>query len=65
MNNGKLSSGKQTRHFDIRLFHVTDLIGRKECTVKCCPTEEMVADFMSKPVVGAKYKKFRKSILNY
>ena len=65
MNNGKLSSGKRTRHFDIRLFYVTDLIGRKECIVKYCPTEEMVADYMSKPVVGAKYKKFRKSILNY
>ena len=31
MNNGKPSSGKRTRHFDIRLFHVADLIGRKEC----------------------------------
>ena len=65
MNNGKLSSGKRTRHFDIRLFYVTDLIGRKECIVKHCPTEEMVADYVSKPVVGAKHKKFRKSILNY
>ena len=26
MNNGKLSSGKRTRHFDMRLFYVNDLI---------------------------------------
>ena len=53
MNNGKLSSGKRTRHFDIRLFNVTDLMGRNECTGKYCPTEKMIADYMSKPLVGA------------
>ena len=37
----------------------------KKCIVKCCPTEEMIADFMSKPAARAKHKKFRKSILNY
>ena len=29
-DNGKASSGKRTRHFDIKLFYVTDLIKRKE-----------------------------------
>ena len=29
-NNGKLSSGKRTRHFDIKLFDITDLISRNE-----------------------------------
>ena len=64
MNNGKLSSGKRTRHFDIRLFYINDLIGRGECIVKYCPTEEMLADYMSKPLTGKAYKKNRKEILN-
>lgn len=32
-NNGKASSGKRTRHFVIKLFYVTDLIGRYELEV--------------------------------
>jgi hypothetical protein len=31
--NGKLSSGKRTRHFDIKYFYITDLIDRKEVTI--------------------------------
>ena len=31
--NGKASSRKRTRHFDIKLFYVTDLIGKGEVQV--------------------------------
>ena len=62
--NGKTSSGKRTRHFDIKYFYITDLIERKEVTIKYCPTGEMVSDFMTKPLTGAKFHKFRKSIMN-
>ena len=64
MKNGKESSGKRTRHFDIRLFYVTDMIGHGDATVEYCPTEKMIADYMSKPLVGRKFKLFRDSILN-
>ena len=64
LNNRRLSSGKRTRHFDIRLFYATDLIGRNEVQVKYCPTEDMMADYMSKPLVGSSYKKQRQRILN-
>jgi hypothetical protein len=50
--NGNSSSGKCTRYFDIKY------------TIKYCPTEEMVADFMTKPLTGAKFHKFRKAIMN-
>ena len=53
-NNDKLSSGKRTRHFDIKLFYITDLINRDEFDLRYCPTNEMIADYMSKPLVGAK-----------
>jgi hypothetical protein len=42
--NGKSSSGKRTRHFDIQYFYVTDLIGRDEVEVIYCPTDDMIAD---------------------
>ena len=49
--NDKESSRKCTCHFDITYFYVTDLIARDEVTVKYCPTDDMIADYMSKPVV--------------
>jgi len=62
--NGKASCGKRTRHFDIKWFYITDLIKRKEITIKYCPTDEMVSDYMTKPLVGAKFDGFRKQIVN-
>eukprot|EP00957_Ditylum_brightwellii_P181291 13810405-Ditylum_brightwellii.AAC.1 len=32
-NNSKESSGKRTRHFDIKYFYITDLIKRREVEV--------------------------------
>jgi hypothetical protein len=62
--NGKLSSGKPTRHFDIKCFYITDLIEQKVVTIQYCPTESMVADYTTKPLLGAKFQKFRKAIMN-
>ena len=62
--NGKASSGKRTRHFDIKFFYFTDLIKRKEMEVRYCPTDEMLADYMTKPLVGSKFIEFRKTIMD-
>ena len=64
LENGRGSTGKRTRHFDIRLFYKKDLIDRKELIVKYCPTEEMLADYMSQPVVGYALSTNRERILN-
>jgi hypothetical protein len=44
-DNGKASSGRGTRHINIRYFFITDLIARKEIAVQYCPTKEMIADY--------------------
>ena len=62
--NGKASSGKRTRHFNIKYFYVTDLIARKELTIEYCPTDAMTGDYMTKPLTGAKFRKFRGEIMN-
>eukprot|EP00957_Ditylum_brightwellii_P007633 577250-Ditylum_brightwellii.AAC.1 len=62
--NGKRGSGKRTRHFDIKYFYVTDLISHKEVEIVYCPTEGMLANFMSKLTTGPVFKKFRQSIMN-
>lgn len=62
--NGKESSSKRTRHFDIKYFYITDLMSRKELEITYCPTEDIVAEFMKKPTTGPLFKKFRKIIMN-
>ena len=63
--NGKASSGKRTRHFDIKFFYFTDLMKRGEIQVEYCPTDEMIADYFTKPLVGSKYNEFRNKIMNF
>ena len=63
--NGKASSGKRTRHFNIKFFYITDLIERKEVTIEYCPTDDMLADYMTKPLTGSKFNKFRGIIMNF
>jgi hypothetical protein len=55
---------QKTRHFDIKYFYITDLIENKEVTIKYCPTDSMAADYMTKPLTGAKFRKFTKIIMN-
>jgi Reverse transcriptase (RNA-dependent DNA polymerase) len=62
--NGKTSSGKRTRHLDIKYFYITDLINQKQVTIQYCPTDAMLADYMTKPLTGAKFQKFRQAIMN-
>ena len=62
--NGKASSGKRTRHFNIKYFYITDLLKSKEISIKYCPTDQMIADYMTKPITGKKFHYFRKIIMN-
>ena len=62
--NGKQSCGKRTRHFNIKYFYITDLINRKELSIKYCPTDQMDGDYMTKPTTGAKFVGMRKKIMS-
>ena len=62
--NGKKSSSKRTRHLNIRYFFITDQVEKKNIQIEYCPTEDMVGDFMTKPLQGDKFKKFARDIMN-
>ena len=62
-NNGRRSSGKKTRHIDIRYYFITDNVKRGVTTIQYCPTEDMVGDFYTKPLQGALFRKFRAIIM--
>jgi hypothetical protein len=61
--NGRASSGKRTRHINIRYFFITDRVNMKEIGIDWCPTKEMVADFMTKPLQESLFKKLRDYIM--
>ena len=61
--NGRKSAGKRSRAMNIRYFFITDQVNKGNVTIEHCPTEAMVADFMTKPLQGTKFRSFRKAIL--
>ena len=63
-SNRNASSSKRTRHCDIKLLYVTDLIGRNEVIIKYYPIDDMIADYTTKPLIGFMVRKFRDLILN-
>lgn len=59
---GRSNAGR-TRHINIRYFFVKDKIESGEVTVRYTPTEEMIADFFTKPLQGSLFIKFRNIIM--
>ena len=62
-NNGKLSLGKRTRAINIRYFFLTDQIKQGNVQVEYCPTKDMIGDYMTKPLQGELFYKFKKAIM--
>jgi len=62
--NGKTSSSKRTRHLNVRYYFITDQIKKGHVKVAFCPTQEMVADFFTKPLQGNLFIRMREGILN-
>ena len=61
--NERMSCGKGSKHIHIRYFFITDKFKQKELKVLHCPTEEMIADYYTKPLQGGQFNKFRDLIL--
>ena len=62
--NGRASSTKRTRHLNVKLFHIKDVIARGDLSVEYCPTEEMWADVLTKPLQGRAYRVMRSKLMN-
>ena len=64
IKNGRGSSGKRTRHINIRFYFITDRLAKGDISVTHCPTDMLVADFYTKPLQGKLFRIFRNLILN-
>jgi hypothetical protein len=62
--NGR-SNSDRTRHVSIRYFWLKDRINNQEIEVKYCPTNNMIADVLTKPLLGDNFIKLRNLLLNW
>ena len=61
--NGKALSSKQMKHINICYFFATDRIAKGDLRVEWCPMADMIGDYMTKPLQGALFRKFRDLIM--
>ena len=57
--------GVQAKEYmNIKYFFMKDQIDQKKMSVEYTPTDDMQSDYMSKPLVGSKFGKFKAEIMN-
>jgi hypothetical protein len=62
--NGCISSSKRTKHIKAKYFLIKDYNDAGEIDVKFCPTDEMWADVLTKPLQGQKFRDMRAFLQN-
>ena len=65
LKNGRNSCTGNSRHVHIRYFFVKDRVDKGEVKVEYCSTLQMLSDFVTKPLQGTLYNKFRNVIMGY
>ena len=58
-------TSSRTRHMHIRYFFDHDLQKRGEIKVVHCDTNNMIADFLTKPLQGEKFKRLRDMLMGH
>jgi hypothetical protein len=61
--NGKMFTGKMTKHINVRYFFCTDRIKKGELSVEYCPTLDMIADYFTKSLQGSLFRKLRDLVM--
>ena len=55
--------GPRTRSIHIRYFYATERVKDGTITITYCPTKEMVADYLSKPLQGSLFRLHRNTLM--
>ena len=61
--NGILSSTQMTKHLNSRYFYVKDRVDSKEIAIIWCPTDKIVADYLTKPLTGERFHLLRSMLI--
>jgi hypothetical protein len=62
-NNNAIS--QRTKHIDIRYYYIREQILMNKIEIKYCPTEQMTADILTKPLALKMFASHRNQIMNY
>ena len=63
VKNGR-STSKNTRHVNIRFFSIHEHVMKSKVAVVYTPTKDMLADYFTKPLMGALFLRQRDAIMN-
>ena len=61
--NSIMSRKKKSRYIDIRFFFIKDRIEKGDIKIAFCGTDDMLADYLTKPLQGAVFRRFRDAIM--
>ena len=53
--NGRKSAGKQSRALNVRYFFLMDQVEKENLRITYCPTDDITADYMTKPLQGKSF----------
>ena len=53
---------KRTKHIDIRYHFVREKVESGEVTIEYCPTQDMLADIMTKPIAAPQFAALRSKL---
>ena len=62
--NGR-SNSDRTKHIQVRYFFVKQYLDQKVMKISHCPTKEMIADILTKPIQGEQFRILRDMLLGY
>jgi hypothetical protein len=63
--NHESNNSDRTRHVNIRYYWIRDKVESNDINIVYMPTEDMVADIMTKPLQGEKFRRLRSLLLNW
>ena len=61
--NLKALISKSTKHINIRHFFITNRVAQGDVSLVWCPAGDMIGGFMTKPLQGVLFRKFRHQIM--
>ena len=61
--NWRKRAGKRSRALNVRYFFLMDQVKKGNLRITYCPTNDMTADYMMKPLQGEMFRKFRAEIM--
>ena len=63
--NGRMSSGKRTKHMNVRYFFIKDRVEARDFKIEHCPTKDKRGDYFTKPVQGKLFTYLRGLVMGF